>query len=83
MWLVQSGNVLLEWPDDAPVPPGSTEVELPDDYFDHPEAYVLQRGRIVRRSDEELAAFKASRAAALLSRDEISKLKDALREGRI
>lgn len=83
MWLIQNNNVLIEWPDDAPVPPGSSEVELPEDYFDEPGTYTFVRGRIVRRPEAEIATMKAYREENSFSKDEITRLKTALREGKL
>jgi len=82
MWLIQSG-ALLELPDDAPVPPGSVAVDLPEDFFESPDVYRVHARTITRLPEEQVEQIRAQRAAARFSKDEIAQLKRALAEGRL
>jgi hypothetical protein len=82
MWLLQ-GELLVEFPDSAPVPPGSRRVDVPAGFLDEPRAFRVREGRVVRRPRKEVDALQRDREAARLSRDDVARLKRALEEGRL
>jgi hypothetical protein len=86
MFIVHDG-LLIELPDDAPRPPRSVVVDLPDDFLARPEAYRIRKRGIVRRPDRELLEAEERRAEAAataeLTPEEIAKVKQAIVEGRL
>ena len=69
MWVIQHDR-LFSVPDTAPLPPGSTQLSLPDTLQNH-RAYKIQNGAVVKRTAKEMqaAAKKKVRAAAHRRRD--------------
>jgi hypothetical protein len=77
MWVVKH-DVVVELPDHLPVPDGSEQVEVPEDFFEQPETYEIADRRLRRRTDVEPRP-----AVPKLTPEEIERLKRALEEGRI
>jgi hypothetical protein len=88
VFVIQDG-LLIEVPDDAPRPPRSVVVELPDDFLVRPEAYRVRKRGIVRRAERELEQEEEERrraeaaAPAELTPAEIAKVKQAIADGRL
>jgi hypothetical protein len=82
MWLIQDQH-LVRLPDDVPVPPGSVQVEVPDDFLVQPEAYKVEENRIVRRSEKDMQALQQGRQALKLTQEEIARIKQAIAEGKL
>jgi hypothetical protein len=78
MWIIQN-NTLLSIPDDAPIPPYSVRVTLPDDFLRNPSHYRVEAARIVRHEPSPDIQPSPNR----LTRDDIIKLKKAIERGDI
>ena len=76
MWIIQ-GNHLMSISDGARLPPGSTRVELPADFFRDPRRYKVEGGQLVMRSESELQSIKA-RSTPKLTPDDIRRIKQAI-----
>ncbi len=82
MWVIQNQN-LMRLPDDVPVPLGSVQVEVADDFLAHPEAYIVEANRVVKRPETELKKLYQKQEAVKLTQEEIARLKKAVAEGRL
>ena len=82
MFVIQNGRVVV-LPDDAPVPPGSLAVEVPDDFAAQPYRYVVEGDRLVPRPEEEVAALERPTEIVKLTDEEIRIVKQAIAEGRL
>jgi|RhiMetdeSRZDD1v2_1073273.scaffolds.fasta_scaffold2405791_2 hypothetical protein len=86
MYVIQDG-LLIQVPDDAPRPPRSVVVELPHDFHARPEAYQIRKRGIVRRPERELEVERQraeeAATAAELTPEEITRVKQAIAEGRL
>ena len=76
MWVVQAGT-LLSIPDDAPVPHGSSKIDVPDDFHRNPGGFTMKGNELVRR-DEPRPTSQSK-----LTAEEIERIKGAIAEGRI
>jgi hypothetical protein len=82
MHVIQNGLVLT-LPDDAPLPPDSTQVTLPEELAGRPEAFAVKGDRIVRRPKREIASIARPAKAEGLTQEEIAVLKKAIADGRL
>jgi hypothetical protein len=73
MWIIQR-DTLMSIPDDAPLPPESLEVQLPKDFLDSPEGYVVKDGKLIK------SKRKPTRPKGLTAED-IAKIKAAIKAG--
>jgi hypothetical protein len=82
MWVIQN-KLLLQVPDDVPVPPDSVVIELPEDFFADPRAYTETDKGVRRRSAKELKKLRERQEAGWLSRSEIAAIKAAIKAKRL
>jgi hypothetical protein len=76
VWIIQN-EVLIQLPDDVPVPSGSRVIEVADEFVRSPRAFRVAGGQLVR------AEARPRSSADRLTRDEIVQLKKALASGAI
>jgi hypothetical protein len=79
MWILQA-EAFLEIPDDAPLPPGSKVVEVPDDFVAAPHAYVVTAEGVERRAPQELDALRRRDSEDRLTSNDVAILKRMIRE---
>ena len=79
MWVIHE-NILLSMPDAAPLPPNGKQVDLPDDFLANPHAYKVEGGAIVKRAPTEM---KTSKPNAMLTADEVLRVRAAIEKGAI
>jgi hypothetical protein len=82
MWIVQNG-ALVRMADDAPLPPGSRAVNVPDDFVAAPDAYKLEGDRLVPVPEKERPSRSKAGEALKLTQEEIRILKAAIKDGRL
>ncbi len=74
MWIVQN-DVLMEIPDDLPMPPNSRAVKVPEGFASNPRDYRIDKGKLVR------APRPKREEAPRFTNEEIVQIKDALQRG--
>jgi hypothetical protein len=79
MWILQPDG-LIEIPDDAPVPPGSKVVDVPDDFDATPDAYVVTADGVRRRTAKERQAARRRSPKHGLTAGEVAILKQMIKE---
>jgi hypothetical protein len=79
-WFVDGGRLRALHPGE-PAPPGGTPIDVPDAFLTDPRSYLLHEGRLVPR--DELPAPDPPEEPLVLTRDEIARVKKAIKEGRI
>lgn len=79
MWIIQNDS-LLSIPDDAPMPPNSAKVELPEDFKKNPTLYRIHGSKLERGKPTKASPASAH---ARLTREDIAKLKKAIERGDI
>lgn len=76
MWVIQ-GEIMISLPDGAPLPPGSTPVDLPAGFESDPRGFVIQDGKLLpferpqrkpklKLSQKDIARIKAAIKAGIL-----------------
>lgn len=80
MWVIHN-DCLMMLPDDVKSPPGSTPVKVPKDFESNLSAYKLVGTKVVRRTAAELGARKREIEEALLTPDEIKRVRQAIKDG--
>ncbi len=74
MWIEQNG-VLMELPDDLPMPPNSRAVKVPEGFASNPQNFRFEKGKLVR------APQPKREQAPRFTDEEIVQMKDALQRG--
>jgi len=66
MWVMQN-DVLMELPDDVPMPPNSKKVDVPDEFLVAPRHFRVRDGALVHepRKTEPLPKFTLAEIAFL------------------
>jgi hypothetical protein len=84
MWVIQ-GDVLVSLPDGAPVPPGSKRIEPPAAFHNDPRGYGVKDGKLVeiKRPERNAAARSKRGTEAQLTPAEITKIRAAIKAGKI
>jgi hypothetical protein len=81
MWVIQNDH-LFSLPDTAPLPPGSAQISLPDDFLMNHRAYKIQNGAITKRTPKEMQAASKKKVPPLTD-EEILRLRAAIHKGTI
>ena len=74
MWIVQN-DMLMQIPDDLPMPPNSRAVEVPEQFVSSPHDFKLEKGELVH------APQPKRERAPRLTVDEVEQIRDALGRG--
>lgn len=74
MWIVQN-DVLMQIPDDLPMPRNSRAIDVPEDFTRNPHDFKLEKGELVHAPQP-----KRERAPRLTA-DEVEQIRDALGRG--
>ena len=75
MWVIND-DLLYSVPDDAPVPRGAKATDLPEGFLENPGTWTLQNGAFVK-------VKPARPPPAGLTADDITRIKAAIKDGRI
>jgi hypothetical protein len=76
MWIIQN-ETLLSIPDDAPLPPQSVKVDVPEDFRQNRTLYRIKGSGLIRSKAAEARGDTPPR----LTQDDIARIKKAIERG--
>jgi hypothetical protein len=55
MWVMQN-DVLMEIPDDVPMPPNTRKIDVPEDFLTSPQDFKVVQGELIREPRKAVEA---------------------------